>query len=304
MTDKIVKERIEFENSYEAMAAYGQYDANLKKLEKENKVKIFARGNTAAVEGRKKDVEKTIQQLEELKRGHRKAEMRKTEGELLRTPSGKPVKPLSEKQKEYIKAMESNDLVVAIGPAGTGKTFLACVEAYRNLKQGEVDRIVLTRPVVEAGEKLGFLPGALQEKIDPYLRPLYDAFYTLMGPAKFHKLAQDGVIEIVPLAYMRGRTLDDAVIVLDEAQNTSSAQMKMFLTRIGFNSKAVVTGDITQIDLEHGAVSGLVEIQEILHGIKGVNFIYFSEADVVRHQLVKKIIDAYTKFKESRTDKE
>ncbi|MFW6135133.1 MAG: PhoH family protein, partial [Elusimicrobiota bacterium] len=264
-------------------------------------VELYARGNAVTVSGNPDRVEKTINELMNLKAKKTKKTKQK-DGGLLRTPSGKPIKPLSQRQREYVKAMNNKDLVVAIGPAGTGKTFLACTQAVRSLKRGEVDRIVLTRPVVEAGEKLGFLPGDLQEKIDPYLRPLYDAFYTVMGPSKFHQYRKDDVIEIVPLAYMRGRTLDDAMIVLDEAQNASSGQMQMFLTRPGFNSKVVITGDITQVDLEKPTVSGLIEIQEVLKGIEGVEFIYFSQEDVVRHKLVKRIIDAYNRFKKNKTD--
>ncbi len=282
--------------SREALAVFGEYDKNLKKLEKKNNVKIYARGNSATVEGSKENVEKTVSELEKLRFSAEDSDMEK----VISTATGKKIKPLGSKQKEYLKAMQERDLVVAIGPAGTGKTFLACVNAVKSLRTGEVDRIVLTRPVVETGEKLGFLPGDLQEKIDPYLRPLYDAFYTIMGPSKFHKYASDGIIEIVPLAYMRGRTLDDAMIVLDEAQNTSSGQMEMFLTRIGFNSRAVVTGDVTQIDLEKNRVSGLVEIQQILRNLSDIEFVYFSQKDVVRHQLVKRIIDAYKKFKETK----
>jgi len=196
--------------------------------------------------------------------------------------------------------MEEKDLVVSIGPAGTGKTFLACVQAVRCLERGEIERVILTRPLVEAGEKLGFLPGDLYEKVNPYLKPLYDAFYTLVGPAKFQRYRKDEAVEVVPLAYMRGRTLDDAFIILDEAQNASSGQMQMFLTRLGFNSKAVITGDITQVDLDKHQVSGLIEIQEVLKGIDGVEFVYFSKSDVVRHQLVKRIIDAYYRFKKDK----
>ena len=286
-----IKKRIEFKSQSEALAAFGQYDNNLKRLEKENNVEIYARGVSVTVKGKEKDVQNTILQLKKLE----DADTPNPPNEILRTPTGKPIQPLSSKQRVYVKAMESKDIVVAIGPAGTGKTFLACAHAVKCLKQGKVDRIVLTRPIVEVGEKLGFLPGDFLEKIDPYLRPLYDAFYTIMGAAKFHKYSKDNIIEIVPIAYMRGRTLDDAMIILDEAQNTSSTQMQMFLTRLGFNSKAVITGDITQVDLESHQVSGLIEVQDILKGIDGVEFVYFSKRDVVRHRLVKKIIDAYEK---------
>ncbi|MFC2062029.1 PhoH family protein [Elusimicrobiota bacterium] len=297
-TPQIYKKKIDFNDQDEMLSAFGEFDKNLKKIEKENSVVINARGNTVVISGDEEKVIKAADDLLNMKEQDKIQEEKTAEGEFLRTPTGKPIKPMSPKQKEYLSSMEKNDLVVSIGPAGTGKTFLACAEAVRCLRQGEVDRVVLTRPVVEAGEKLGYLPGDLHEKVDPYLRPLYDAFYTLIGPAKFQKFRKEEIIEIVPLAYMRGRTFDDSMIILDEAQNTSSVQMKMFLTRMGFNSKAVVTGDITQVDLENYKVSGLIEIQEVLKDLDGVQFIYFTRADVVRHQLVKKIINAYNKFKE------
>lgn len=212
------------------------------------------------------------------------------------TSHGKPVKPKTLGQKNYVEAIKNNTIVLGIGPAGTGKTYLAvacAVAAYRNK---EVSRIVLTRPAVEAGEKLGFLPGDLQNKVDPYLRPLYDALYDMMGSENFLKLQERQTIEVAPLAYMRGRTLDDAFIILDEAQNTTPEQMKMFLTRLGYNSKAVITGDITQVDLPEGKKSGLVDASKILHDIEGISINYFTDTDVVRHQLVQKIIRAYEKY--------
>ena len=301
--NNLFRKKIHIPTIQEAMAAFGQYDSNLKELEKSKRVRINARGNTATVTGEKEQVESAIKELRRLSVSGGQGPGSESD-EFIRTPTGKPIKPLSRRQGEYIKSMEKNDLTVAIGPAGTGKTFLACAEAVKMLRRGEIDRVILTRPVVEAGEKLGFLPGDLHEKINPYLRPLYDAFYTLMGPEKFQKFARDDVVELVPLAYMRGRTLDDAMIILDEAQNTSSGQMQMFLTRIGFNSKAVITGDITQIDLDSGLVSGLVEIQKVLSDVDGIEFIYFSREDVVRHQLVKRIVDAYTKFKKAQAPAE
>ncbi|HCZ06648.1 MAG: phosphate starvation-inducible protein PhoH [Thermotogota bacterium] len=206
------------------------------------------------------------------------------------------VKAWTEGQKRYIEAMRKNEIVFAIGPAGTGKTYLAVAMAVDSLKSGRVQRIILTRPAVEAGEKLGFLPGTLLEKVDPYLRPLYDALLDMMSPDRVQFYKERGVIEIVPLAYMRGRTLNNSFIILDEAQNTTYQQMKMFLTRIGFNSKVVVTGDITQIDLEKGNISGLVEVQKILKGIEGIEFIYLEEEDVVRNPLVREIVRAYDRF--------
>ena len=202
-------------------------------------------------------------------------------------------------QKEYVDNIRSTDMVFGIGPAGTGKTYLACAMAINAYKNKEVERIILTRPAVEAGERLGFLPGDMQEKVDPYLRPLYDALYDVLGIEAAAKLREKGVIEVVPLAYMRGRTLDNAFIILDEAQNTTREQMKMFLTRMGFNSKVVVTGDITQIDLPSGTMSGLKEARKILTGVEGIKFNYFTEVDVVRHELVKRIIKAYEAYDNS-----
>ena len=290
-----MKKKINFRTQAEALAAFGEFDRNLKALEGKYSIKIQARGTEAVIEGKAEDVEKALRELKNLK-----VVSEDPQGGIIKTPTGKAIRPLSTHQKKYVRAIRERDLVFAIGPAGTGKTFLACVEAVKALYEKEVERVVLTRPVVEAGEKLGFLPGDMQEKVDPYLRPLYDAFYTLMGPKKFQRYMDDNIIEIVPIAYMRGRTLDDAMIILDEAQNTSSGQMQMFLTRIGFNSKAIVTGDITQVDLEKGETSGLIEIQEILKGVGGVGFVYFNRSDIVRHRLIKKIIDAYNKFRENK----
>ncbi len=209
--------------------------------------------------------------------------------------------PKTPQQKHYVDAIQKFDIVVAIGPAGTGKTFLAVAAALRALRAGRVQRVVLTRPVVEAGERLGFLPGDLYEKVNPFLRPLYDAFYTLLGPEQFHRAREEGTIDIVPLAYMRGRTLDDAFVIVDEAQNTSGEQMKMVLTRMGFRSQIVITGDVTQIDIEDKAASGLVLTEQVLDKVEGIKFIYFTEKDVVRHELVKRIILAYTAW-EKRTN--
>lgn len=211
---------------------------------------------------------------------------------------GKAIKAKTLGQREYIKAMRDNTIVFAIGPAGTGKTYLAMAMAVNALNTRAVERLILVRPVVEAGEKLGFLPGDLYEKVDPYLRPLYDALYEMMGAEQFHRLLERGTIEVVPLAYMRGRTLNDSFIILDEAQNTSAEQMKMFLTRLGFGSKAVITGDVTQIDLPEGRTSGLKIIQEILGDMEDVKFIYLDSRDVIRHQLVQRIVNAYGEYEE------
>lgn len=215
----------------------------------------------------------------------------------------KPIKPKTLGQKKYISAIEENIITFGIGPAGTGKTFLAIAMAAKALKNNSVSKIILTRPAVEAGENLGFLPGDLQEKIDPYLRPLYDSLYSILGYDNFLKLKEKGIIEVAPLAYMRGRTLDDAFIILDEAQNATNEQMKMFLTRIGFESKAVITGDITQIDLGRRKNSGLVSVSKILNSIKGINFNYFDSSDVVRHSIVMKIIEAYTRYEDNIVEK-
>ena len=208
--------------------------------------------------------------------------------------------PKGQAQKEYIEAIRKFDIVFGIGPAGTGKTYLAMAMAVAELSKGQVSRIILTRPAVEAGEALGFLPGDLAEKVDPYLRPLYDALRDMMKFEKVSDLMQKGVIEVAPIAFMRGRTLNDSFIVLDEAQNTTSEQMKMFLTRIGFNSKAVITGDITQIDLPNDKISGLIQTKNILHTIDGIKFVFFSKQDVVRHRLVQEIIKAYEEIDENK----
>ncbi len=220
-------------------------------------------------------------------------------GEIAVTFRGKPIRPKTIGQKHYVTTIKKKDIVFGIGPAGTGKTYLAVVLAVTALKEGLVKRIVLTRPAVEAGESLGFLPGDLQEKVDPYLRPLYDALYDVMGTEQVAKALERGLIEIAPLAYMRGRTLDDSFIILDEAQNTTPEQMKMFLTRLGFGSKMVITGDVTQIDLPRGKKSGLVEARLVLNNIGDIGFVTFAQEDVVRHSLVQKIIMAYETAAES-----
>jgi len=216
------------------------------------------------------------------------------------TASGKSIKPKTIGQKRYLDAIRKNDIVFCIGPAGTGKTYLAMAMAVQALKNKEVNRIILTRPAVEAGESLGFLPGDLQEKVDPYLRPIYDALFDILGAESYSKYVEKGLIEVAPLAYMRGRTLDSSYIILDEAQNTTNEQMKMFLTRLGFGSKAIITGDITQIDLSKGKESGLKTITKILDNVKGIDFIYLTKQDIVRHPLVQRIIEAYDKYESSQ----
>jgi phosphate starvation-inducible protein PhoH and related proteins len=217
---------------------------------------------------------------------------------LVVTHTGKPIRPKTVGQKRYVDVIRDNTIVFSIGPAGSGKTYLAVAMAIRALKAKEVSRIVLTRPAVEAGERLGFLPGDLAAKIDPYLKPLYDALYEMLEPTTFQRYAEQGTIEIAPLAFMRGRTLNDAFIILDEAQNTTPEQMKMFLTRIGFGTKAVVTGDITQIDLPRGQKSGLIEARRVLEQVRGIAFTHFASEDVVRHPLVQRIVDAYEREKQ------
>jgi len=302
-----------------ARALFGVHDENLKSLEKTLGVRIVSRGEELLVEGDVEQVEKLENIFDQLSglaaEGHRL-----TAGDLrialrlirqdpnvslkdyfvhavLYPSKNKKVMPRSLHQRAYLKAMDENDIVLGIGPAGTGKTYLAVAMAVAEFNQKKVNRIILARPAVEAGEKLGFLPGDLQEKINPYLRPLYDALYDVMDAEKVGRLIERGAIEIAPIGFMRGRTLNGSFIILDEAQNTTSEQMKMFLTRIGFGSKAVVTGDVTQIDLPSEKISGLVESMELLHGISGIGFVYFDEKDVVRHPLVQSIIRAYDRGK-------
>ena len=219
------------------------------------------------------------------------------------TVRGKQIRSKTHNQKKYIQAIRNNDIVFAVGPAGTGKTYLAIAMAVDLFRKGDISRIVLVRPAVEAGERLGFLPGDLKDKVDPYLRPIYDGLFDIMGIDSYEKNSARGAIEVAPLAYMRGRTLDNAFIILDEAQNTTPEQMKMFLTRLGFGSKAVITGDITQIDLPSDKESGLITVTKILTGIRGIEFIYLTQTDVVRNSLVQKIINAYEKYEEKNDKK-
>lgn len=300
---------------------FGQFDAYAKKIERTFHITLLARDGSVKIIGDAAMVEKAKNVLEELtvlsERGSEITEQNvdyalslsfdDSEGSLLEidkdvichTLQGKPIKPKTLGQKKYVDAIRRKMIVFGIGPAGTGKTYLAMAMAITAFKNNEVGRIILTRPAIEAGEKLGFLPGDLQSKIDPYLRPLYDALYQIMGAESFLKNSEKGLIEVAPLAYMRGRTLDNAFIILDEAQNTTPAQMKMFLTRIGFGSKVVVTGDATQKDLPAGAVSGLDVAKKVLKNIDDISLCTLSSKDVVRHPLVQKIVKAYEEY-ESR----
>lgn len=308
-------ERFILDDVSAAAEIFGHHDEHLDTIEKLLGVKVVARGGEIVISGLPEKIEQAQEVFKQLIDFHRagnrltlhdvsyavKAVQTGKKDALINlahevvyvTSRGKQIKPKTLGQLYYIKAIQKHDVVFAIGPAGTGKTYLAVVMAIQALRNKEVNRLILTRPAVEAGEKLGFLPGALQEKVDPYLRPLYDSLYDVLGVENTQKYLEHQTIEIAPLAYMRGRTLDDAFIILDEAQNTTIEQMKMFLTRLGFGSKAVITGDITQIDLARGQVSGLVHAQKILKGIKGLIFYYLTGEDVVRHPLVQDIIKAY-----------
>jgi phosphate starvation-inducible protein PhoH and related proteins len=301
---------------------FGSYDENLKHLESVFNVRIRTQGHDLLVEGETPDLDKVdrvVGQLSSLLRDGYKLSNSdvKTASDLIAqdesvdirdhflkgtlTPAGKRrVSPKSVNQRRYLDAIDQHDIVFGIGPAGTGKTYLAMAQAVAFLVAKKVNRIILARPAVEAGEKLGFLPGDLQEKVNPYLRPLYDALYDMLDVERVARYLERGTIEIAPIAFMRGRTLNDSFVILDEAQNTTSEQMKMFLTRLGFGSKAVITGDVTQIDLPAGRMSGLVEAMKVVHEIEGIEFVYFDERDVVRHKLVQQIVKAYERFTGNR----
>ncbi|SKA85917.1 phosphate starvation-inducible protein PhoH [Caloramator quimbayensis] len=309
--------RIEIDKVEDVINLFGKYDENIKAIEQTFNVNIISRGNEIKVTGDgnvELATDTILKLLEIIKRGetinlhtvnyiislvmeYKSEEFQKIiDDVVIVTARGKYVKCKTLGQKKYIDSIKKNEIVFGIGPAGTGKTYLAIAMAVKFLKDKKVGRIILTRPAVEAGERLGFLPGDLQEKINPYLKPLYDALYDILGVDTFQKYMESGIIEVAPLAYMRGRTLDDCFIILDEAQNTTPEQMKMFLTRFGYGSRIVVTGDITQIDLGEGKVSGLKQVTKILKDIDGIEFIYFSHKDVVRHKLVMEIIKAYDKY--------
>lgn len=311
---------------------FGDFDENINTLQKEYGVVIFSRGTDIKITGAEENVNRAASAVESLIKLLDKGETITdqsvryvismvndgTEEQVVKLASdcicvsftGKPIKPKTLGQKKYVDSIKTNTITFGVGPAGTGKTYLAVALAVRAFKAHEIQRIILTRPAVEAGEKLGFLPGDLQNKVDPYLRPLYDALFEMMGAENYQRNLEKGFIEVAPLAYMRGRTLDDSFIILDEAQNTTPEQMKMFLTRLGFNSKMVITGDVTQIDLPDAKRSGLVEAVKVLKNVDGIAINRFSEKDVVRHKLVQDIVKAYEKYNtefqrktDSKTDK-
>jgi len=317
-----IAEKVVFDDLQVANNLFGAHSENLRRIARTIGVKINAKGNAITILGDDLDVQLSKRVLSDLyallKKGYplypndvdyairmisddQSVNLENIFLDTVYISSRKrAITPKSLAQKRYIDAIRKYDLVIAIGPAGTGKTYLAMAMAVASLMKQEVERIVLTRPAVEAGEKLGFLPGSMVEKVNPYLRPLYDALHDMMDFDRTSRLIEKGVIEVAPLAFMRGRTLNDSFVILDEAQNTGPEQMKMFLTRLGFSSKAVITGDITQVDLPENKVSGLIEIQGILKGIEGIQFVYFSDRDVVRHPLVQDIIKAYERMEEKR----
>ncbi len=305
---------------------FGSFDFNLRKIEKAFSVTIVTREDAVKISGADSSVakaakvitslaalshkkesitEQSVNYIIDMVSGGSETNFKYMDADCICiTSRGKPVKPKTEGQREYIEAIKKNTVTIAIGPAGTGKTYLAVALAVKALKNKEVTKIIITRPAVEAGEKLGFLPGDLQEKVDPYLRPLNDALQDMLGAESYQRHTERGDIEVAPLAYMRGRTLDDSFIILDEAQNTTPEQMKMFVTRFGYSSKVVITGDITQTDLPVYTRSGLKEAVKVLAGIEGIDIKYLTAKDVVRHPLVQKIIDAYDKFEKDRQQKE
>ncbi len=310
--------KISMGDNRKAAIFFGAGDENFKHLKNLTNAEVYARGSDIFIRGDEADVNEVYELINSLidvveneeqlnintinymlsliKKGDKTKHQDIVSGPILKTVRGKVVKAKTIGQRKYVESILKDDVVFGIGPAGTGKTYLAVVMAVRALKNKHVERIILVRPAVEAGEKLGFLPGDLIEKVNPYLRPLYDSLFDILGVEVTERYMEKNVIEVAPLAYMRGRTLNDAFIILDEAQNTTPQQMKMFLTRLGFGSKAVITGDITQVDLPKEDFSGLIEVQKILKNVKGVSFEYLTKDDVIRHPLVQKIIDAYEVF--------
>lgn len=318
MAEKI----IEFEAVEQAASLFGSFDENIRQIEKEYNVSVISRGSQLKITGELEASDKAARAINALlslinkgeslteqnvryvislvNEGNEDKIASMNTGCICITSKGRPVKPKTLGQKKYCEAIASNTVTFGIGPAGTGKTYLAVAMAVTAFRSKEVNRIILTRPAVEAGEKLGFLPGDLQSKVDPYLRPLYDALFDMLGAESFQRYQERGAIEVAPLAYMRGRTLDDSFIILDEAQNTTPEQMKMFLTRLGFRSKMVITGDITQIDLPDGKKSGLKRVLHILRNVNDISVCNFSQKDVVRHRLVQDIVNAYQKYEEEK----
>lgn len=322
--DTLFEQIINFERMEYAGSLFGSFDENIRHIEEKYHVNVVCRGTDLKVSGDEENVAKAVRAINGLLSLINKGEelneqnvryvtslvddgdddkISKMSADCIcMTTKGRPVKPKTLGQEKYVQAINENTITFGVGPAGTGKTYLAVAMAVSAFRAKEVNRIILTRPAVEAGEKLGFLPGDLQQKVDPYLRPLYDALFDMLGAESFQRYQERGCIEVAPLAYMRGRTLDDSFIILDEAQNTTPEQMKMFLTRLGFNSKMVVTGDVTQIDLPDGKRSGLVEVIKILKNVEDIKAIRFSEKDVVRHRLVQDIIKAYESYEEVKKD--
>ncbi len=318
----VAEQSISIDRMEHAVSLFGSFDENVKIIEHEYDVGVISRGSELKITGEPEAVnkatrvingllmlinkgealsEQNVRYVMSLVNDDSEEKLSEITGDCICvTSKGKPVKPKTLGQKKYIEAIKNNTITLGVGPAGTGKTYLAVAMAVTAFRAKEVNRIILTRPAVEAGERLGFLPGDLQQKVDPYLRPLYDALFDMLGAESFQKYQERGSIEVAPLAYMRGRTLDDSFIILDEAQNTTKEQMKMFLTRLGFNSKMVVTGDITQIDLPDGKKSGLMQAMRILRNIPDIAVNEFTEKDVVRHRLVQDIIKAYEKSEEGR----
>lgn len=318
----MIEKTIDIDRMEQAVQLFGSFDENIKELEKEYGVTILSRGTDIKVSGDAEGVynackaidallslvekgevinDQRVRYVMDLVRDGSSEQVAKIAGDVICiTAKGRPLKPKTLGQKKYVESIRANTVTLGIGPAGTGKTYLAVAMAVQAFKAHEINRIILTRPAVEAGEKLGFLPGDLQNKVDPYLRPLYDALFDMLGAETFQKYQEKGNIEVAPLAYMRGRTLDDSFIILDEAQNTTPEQMKMFVTRFGFSSKVVITGDITQTDLPAYTKSGLKEAVKVLGNIEGISIRYLSSRDVVRHPLVQKIIDAYEKYEQGQ----
>jgi len=316
--------RIRIEEDVDRGELFGSYDSNLKLIIEAFEVGIIQRDNELIIKGENwENAQKVIEELVGILRTEPRIDVQKVNyvidlvkkgvsykdsninrDTICYTHKGKPLKPKTIGQKEYVTSIRKNDMVFGIGPAGTGKTYIAVAMAINAFKNKEVQKIILARPAVEAGERLGFLPGDLQEKVDPYLRPIYDALYDILGREATLRLKEKEVIEIVPLAYMRGRTLDNSFIILDEAQNTTKEQMKMFLTRLGFGSKAVINGDITQIDLPIGKKSGLIEVMSVLKNVPDIDFCFLTDVDVVRHDLVRKIVLAYDRYYKDKPERD